>query len=158
MTTKFIASLIGSALMLAPIAVVGTAALVATTTSAFAIGEPIPGIDIVVKKNPGPIVVRTQTDARGNFKLGNLAPGRYEIELQSFSWGTTNAKRDPNTNEQPRIIGILVGLLLPAVQKTVVSSQQTVSPGKSVSIPFTIPETEGPAKNHGYIGTVTLVK
>lgn len=161
MKTKFLASLIGSALLFAPIAAVGTMALVAMTTSAFAINNPIPGVDIIVKKHPGGIVARTRTDARGNFKLGDLAPGQYSIELQSFSWGASNAKLDPNSNGEPRVLKIVLQDALVssmAMAKPLVSSQQTVSPGKSVSIPFTIPDTQGTVKNRGYIGIVTLLR
>ena len=75
-TKLLIGVLIGSALLLAQIAVVGTAALT---------NEPIPGVDIIVKKNPGGIMVRTQSDASGRFQLGTLSEGRYSVDFDSAS-------------------------------------------------------------------------
>jgi hypothetical protein len=70
-------------------------------TGAFAIGEPIPGIDIVVKKNPGPIVVRTKTDAKGEFTIKDLPPGAYTIEIDDKTLGTTKSIAE-NSSPIPR--------------------------------------------------------
>ena len=43
-----------------------------TATSVLAVTDPIPGIDIIVKKNPGPIVQHVTTDDNGNFHLNKL--------------------------------------------------------------------------------------
>ena len=78
MKTKFlIGILVGSALLLAQIAVVGTAVAI----------DPIPGVDIIVKKNPGGIMVRTQSDTSGRFQLGTLSEGRYSVDFDYASLG-----------------------------------------------------------------------
>ena len=56
--------------------------VVVSASSAWAINNPIPGIDIIIKTNPGGIAVaQGTTDARGGFDVKELAPGRYTIEL-----------------------------------------------------------------------------
>jgi hypothetical protein len=149
MKSKFFAGVVGSALLFAAVAAIGT------TVPAFA-SDPIPGVDVKLGKNPGGMLVQTKTDAQGTFKLGQLTPGAYTIELQSFSWGVSNGKVDPNAKAAAH--AILVIIKQSSSETPVVSSQQTVSPGQSIRIPFTIPDTKGPAMNHRYIGTVTLVK
>ncbi|MCK9285903.1 MAG: carboxypeptidase-like regulatory domain-containing protein [Rhodocyclaceae bacterium] len=47
----------------------------------MAIGEPIPGIDIVVKKNPGGIPLSVPTNSDGTFRLTGLAPGNYDLSI-----------------------------------------------------------------------------
>lgn len=42
--------------------------------------NPIPGVDIIVEKNPGGGAFReTKTDANGNYSIGNLSIGQYRI-------------------------------------------------------------------------------
>jgi hypothetical protein len=156
MKTKFFAGAVGAALVIAAMAAIGTTALVATTAPAFASNDPIPGIDVVVRKHPSGAHIQTKTDAHGTFKLGDLAPGAYTIELQSFSWGVSTGKLDPNGKAVLRIVQIVIEAA--PSETPVVSSRQTVSPGRSVSIPFTIPDTKGAPRNHTYHGTVTLLK
>jgi len=164
MTHRVFASLILA------IGLVVTVGLAVTTTTAFAIDNPIPGVDIIVKKHPGGIVVQTKTDARGNFTIGTLAPGEYEIDVLSWSWGTTSGKLDPNPKSALHVV--LVEVLVSSIQSPVVSNQQTVGPGQSISVRFTVPgaipgvnvaagDVNGDgraAKTHQYIGIVTLVK
>src|SRR5688572_24279265 len=50
-----------------------------TCNRSVTIGEPIPGIGIVVKKNPGPIPVILPTDDSGRFSLRLTEPGDYTI-------------------------------------------------------------------------------
>jgi len=50
-------------------------------TAAMALGEPIPGIDIVVKKNPGGIPFTTQTGPDGAYQIKGLAPGSYDLSV-----------------------------------------------------------------------------
>ena len=154
------------------------AGLVVTTTSALAIDNPIPGVDIIVKKHPGGTVVQTRTDERGNFTIGALTPGEYSIDVLSWSWGATNGKVDPSPKGALHVV--LVEILVSSVQTPVVSSQQTVALGRSFSVRLTVPgaapgsrvvagDVNGdgrtalpvrmaPAKTHQYIGTVTLLK
>jgi len=156
------------------------AASLIATTSAFANNNPIPGVDIVVKRvPPRGSVIQTKTDAKGNFTIGTLTPGDYSVNCLSWSWGTTNSgKVDPNPKGAFHVV--LVEILVSSVQTPVVSSRQTVGPGQSFSVRFTVPDTApgirvvagdvngdgrtalpggtAPAKPHQYIGTVTLLK
>lgn len=57
-------------------------ALALSTTVAMATNDPIPGVDIIVEKNPGgSVVIQTHTDANGSLTLRGLAPGDYVIEF-----------------------------------------------------------------------------
>jgi hypothetical protein len=42
---------------------------------------PIPGINIVIKRNPGGIITRTTSDAKGAYTFKRLPPGRYTLSL-----------------------------------------------------------------------------
>ena len=156
MKTKFlIGILVGAALLLAQTAVVGTAALM---------NNPIPGIDIIVKKRPGNIMVHTQSDTSGRFQLGILSEGRYSVDFDSASLGKAISKIDPESKGPDHTILVVIQLDSPADQpgKPVVSSRQTVRrgvAGQDVSVTFTIPDDPAAGKrNHSYIGIVTLVR
>ena len=60
-------------------------ALALTAMPAMATNEPIPGVDIIVQKNPGGIVVKTQTGPTGQVQFKDLAPGEYVIEIDGKS-------------------------------------------------------------------------
>ena len=48
----------------------------------FATNEPIPGVDIIVKKNPGGIAVaNTHTDKEGKFSFTAKEKGNYDITI-----------------------------------------------------------------------------
>jgi hypothetical protein len=42
-------------------------------------GNPIPGVDVNLGKNPGGIMARTKTDKNGLYQFNKLAPGTYEL-------------------------------------------------------------------------------
>ena len=68
-----------------PATIVAALVLVLLTSSAFASNKPIPGIDIVVKKNPGGIKVgMTKTDDTGTYKIEGLEPGDYVVEFSGI--------------------------------------------------------------------------
>ena len=46
---------------------------------AIAAINPIPGVDIIVRKRPGGIAVKVPTGADGNYKFTGLAPGTYDL-------------------------------------------------------------------------------
>ena len=59
-------------------------ALAFSGSVAMATNEPIPGVDIIVKKNPGgSIVMHTRTGPTGQVQFKGLAPGDYVIEIDS---------------------------------------------------------------------------
>lgn len=133
--------------------------------------NPIPGIDIIVQKNPGGIVVaRTRTDRDGHFSLGRLDPGSYVVSLDSRSLRRAVQGIDPSAEETGSIIGILIGLLVPAVQREAVqrevaSAREPFRPGsraQTIAVPFRVEEsprlagTASMASRIGYRGTVSL--
>ena len=67
-----------------PATIVAALVLVVLTSSAFATNDPIPGVDIIVRRNPGGIKVgMTKTDDKGTYKIEGLEPGNYEVEFPS---------------------------------------------------------------------------
>ena len=50
----------------------------------FATSNPIPGVDIIVRKNPGPSIMMT-TDKTGALDLSKLPKGRYSFEVADTS-------------------------------------------------------------------------
>lgn len=64
----------------------------ALITDALASSNPIPGVGIVVKRNPGSSTSRTKTDKEGNFKFDKLEPGTYTLEVQSDDLAKSMAK------------------------------------------------------------------
>ena len=114
----------------APQVPLGASALPTTTTpKGFPTGgnvptaiNPIPGVDVIVKKNPHGIAMKLRTDGTGSFTLGELTPGEYVIELSGDSLRSAidklDAKRLPGGTRTSGAPSILVGLLLPAVQQT----------------------------------------
>ena len=60
------------------------AIFVASASAAWAAGEPVPGIDIILKTNPyGIVIADSTTDAKGEFTIKYLVAGRYTILLGS---------------------------------------------------------------------------
>ena len=46
----------------------------------FAIAaDPIPGVDVIVRKKPGGIAIQVKTGADGTYKFTGLAPGTYDL-------------------------------------------------------------------------------
>jgi hypothetical protein len=46
---------------------------------AMAAINPIPGVDIIVRKSPGGIAIQVKTGADGTYKFTRLAPGTYDL-------------------------------------------------------------------------------
>lgn len=76
------------------------AALALSSTAAMAAIDPIPGVDIIVQKNPGGTIVHIQTDANGTLTLRNLAPGDYVIEIGGKSLVAAMDKLAPAAPEK----------------------------------------------------------
>jgi|GEM_PF-1580864 len=86
--------------------------------------KPIPGVDIIVEKNPGGKAAQQATNSDGTSTLGVLTPGTHSLKLD------TNKLLDvrtpgPSGGEPAQPAGILIGLLLPAVQKLGEAPQPT---------------------------------
>ena len=65
----------------ATLALIVGLALLLPGAAALAIGEPIPGIDIVVRKNPGGNIINAPTGSDGTYQLQGLAPGNYDLSV-----------------------------------------------------------------------------
>lgn len=63
-----------------PIPLLATCALLLFAGAPAFAGEPIPGVDVKLGKNPGgSIVARTTSDKAGRFVFENLTAGQYEL-------------------------------------------------------------------------------
>lgn len=90
--------------------------LVLSVTSASA-GRPVPGVDVIVEKNPGGVAVGTVTsDKDGEFEFANLKPGKYLLDYQpSQSINTTRSnirhqtKMKQEVQEDESLIGFVTG-------------------------------------------------
>lgn len=73
-------------------------AMMVSASGALAAGNPIPNIDVIVKKDSGDVIARSRTDAAGNFSLGVLRAGTYVVELEENSLRRAVMKlgRDPS--------------------------------------------------------------
>ncbi len=63
-------------------------------SSAALAGEPIPGVDFNLGKNPGGIVAKGQSDANGNYRFSKLAPGKYELCIARQACKTVEVGKD----------------------------------------------------------------
>lgn len=145
-------------------------------TGAFAINDPIPGIDIVVKKNPGDIVVRTKTDAKGEFTIKDLPPGAYTIEIDDKSLGTTKSIAE-NSSPVPRdragtatakgapgptyeLKDVLVSIIrvTPINDPPSRQAQQGNKPGEGPPLRINLTVPGGAGTKQSYKGTVAVVK
>jgi hypothetical protein len=92
--------------------------------------DPIPGIDVVVRKKPSGAALHLTTDGKGNASIGKLARGAsYDIQISGKDLEpaldrVAGGKSNGGT-AQPQ--HILIGLLLPAVQQ-VREASMTASP------------------------------
>jgi len=75
------------AMLLAPVAAVSLAG------AAWAASDPIPGVDIIVRKNPGGSSMRTQTGRDGRFVIEGLSQGTYTIRVAGSVDMPRNAAR-----------------------------------------------------------------
>lgn len=80
----------------ARVAIIAAVFLGLFASRALAIGDPIPGIDIVVKKNPGgqkhPISVSTNKD--GTYEFKGLTPGNYDLLIDGHRVQTISVGAD----------------------------------------------------------------
>jgi hypothetical protein len=78
-----------------PIAAIALAvglALACSIPAARAANEPIPGVDIIVKKNPGGIVATAHADKVGRFTLRLTEPGDYTVTTSGHRKSTCAAR------------------------------------------------------------------
>lgn len=90
-------------------------ALLLPSVAALAINNPIPGVDIIVKKNPSGIQITTPTGADGAYKLEGLASGSYDLfvagqRVQTITVGNQGSisgmlSREPDGTASISVIG-----------------------------------------------------
>lgn len=115
--------------------------VVVSASSAWAVNNPIPGVDVVVKrKPPGNAVARGTTDAKGEITLKELAPGQYTIEL-SAKPGTEAAK----LHGAGWLVALLVVSREPTPTRPLTLTPKAVSGGVQ-QVEIVVPE--GPAKSY----------
>lgn len=86
--------------------------------------QPIPGIDIVVQKKPAGNAITQTTGGDGTSTLGVLTPGTHSVVLDTKKLLDARIP-GPSGSEPAQPAGILLGLLLPAVQKLGEAPQPT---------------------------------
>ena len=70
---------------------------------ALATNDPIPGVDIIVRRNPGGVAIHATSDKSGNFTFDNLAPGKYTLSVaapQTKQVSTTRSNIKHPNNEK----------------------------------------------------------
>jgi hypothetical protein len=73
-----------------------------STNMVFATSDPIPGVDIIVKKNPGGIVVfRGQSGRDGKFAC-KLEEGNYELQLSYDQIKRVLSAKNKNYDSNPK--------------------------------------------------------
>ena len=125
-------------------------ALIVSATPVLAANDPIPGVDIIVRKNPGNnLVVQTHTDATGKF-TASLAPGRYTLELTGpgLSRGMIAAMLLGNP-----LLSMHLARSMPVLSAKA-SFVRSGAP-KAMLFEFTIPASAG-GKALAYSGQITL--
>ena len=152
-------------------------------TAAFASPNPIPGVDIIVKKNPGgQAVMRTKTDAKGEFTIKDLPPGAYTIEVGDRNLGTAKSiaenaspvPRDragtatakgavPYLNYELKEVLVSIVTVTPVNDAPSRQTQQGNKPGEGppLRINLTVPGGAGPGgtgTKQSYKGTVAVVR
>ena len=157
----------------------------APLAQAYATIDPIPGIDIVVRKNPGGVIVaRTQTNAKGTFVLKELAPGEYTVELDGKSLVAAVGRLNPSAKPKSSVaVGDVnadgrADTIKIELKEVLVSSYQTSggtarapqthldkATAKGVRMTFTATVSSPPPANpssgtgqNSYTGTVTLTQ
>lgn len=119
---------------------VATILFVPAFASAFTRGDPIPGLDVKLGKNPGGIIATGKTGADGKFVFDNLAPGKYVVSFAQPQTRAMVSTTRSNIKHQ--------SLMLTGVQVL----DLAVAIGQDVLAPYAIEITSA----HGRItGTVT---
>lgn len=88
------------------------------------INNQIPGVDIIVEKNPGGRATTQTTNSDGTSTLGVLTPGTHSLKLDTKKLLDARTP-GPSGSEPAQPAGILISLLIPAVAKLGQAPQPT---------------------------------
>jgi hypothetical protein len=128
----------------AKVAVIAAVLLGLLEGSASATNDPIPGVDIIVRKNPGGIVTHATTDKAGNFAFNNLAVGTYQLQVtvpqtKAISTSRSNIKKPGRTMEngvEVFNVSVMAGTGQPAPVEIVINKPGGKIVGKVQSAGF----------------------
>lgn len=150
---------------LSPAALALAVGLAGWGAAALATNDPIPGVDIEVKKNPGGIVVSAPTNKDGTYQLTGLAPGKYDFSIagqrvQTITVGANRSVRGSLTRNDDGTASVTIGDRKPVVLRGLVTSTVSDSDrdGKKRTADPTQDGGDTPGKKHNYTGVVTLVR
>jgi hypothetical protein len=126
-------------------AALGCAILAFSASAATATNKPIPGIDVIVKKNPGGNAITATTDENGQITLRNLAPGDYEIDIDGPTLKATVDKISgrPLIGNGAQVLSIGIGGGFFGGSSHSSSSHQGAGPAQGTSHPSGTPTNSG---------------
>jgi hypothetical protein len=93
------------------------AAIIFVASFSLCQAAPIPGINIVIKRNPGGIITRTTSDANGTFTFRSVPPGTYTLTtterevsaaLTKFAAATPGVTLKLNADGTPNLEGVIL--------------------------------------------------
>ena len=134
----------------AKVAVIAAVLLGLMEGRASAISDPIPGIDIIVRKTPGSVAVHATTDKSGKFAFDNLKAGTYELQVvvpqtkSSISTSRSNIKHTLSTTASGVEV-FNVSVTLGTGQPAPVEIKITKDGGKIAGVAFTFTASDANA-------------
>lgn len=133
--------------------------------AALATNNPIPGVDIIVKKDPGGIVASTPTNKDGTYQFIGLAPGKYDLSVagqrvQAITVGANRSIRGSLTSNDDGTASVTIGDRKPVVLRGLVTATVSDSDryGKKRTADPTQDGGDTPGKKQNTKGVVTLVR
>lgn len=133
--------------------------------AALATNNPIPGVDIIVKKDPGGIVASTPTNKDGTYQFIGLAPGKYDLSVagqrvQAITVGANRSIRGSLTSNDDGTASVTIGDRKPVVLRGLVTATVSDSDryGKKRTADPTQDGGDTPGKKQNSKGVVTLVR
>lgn len=94
-------------------------------------GQPVPGIRIAARDDAGKVVKEAATDARGQYALPNLAPGRYQLTLDPTNTGYKGETVASAVGAQGLTVNWMVSQVAPALATAAVGTSGSSNSGSS---------------------------